>query len=326
MARISLKQAINESFIQRFRGVAKQKSSGDNLAGALNGNNSEISVSQGLRQGARTYANAIQGLNAIGSVVNVARSNLTRLSELTSELMDVTERATRSTTGEQERRKLDREFRTLGKEFKAIIKEAKNGDRDVLAKEDLQEFFLLVGLDSTESESVADFFGSLVFGGEDELLASEETKADLPLDLPASAYKKTISVPDGMGGRIEKEIRQSFSPATEKLFDSDNSIAERVDAFRTLEDLEALKDQIDGNLEALEEGGNFLLEVSDLVRTTGLAMLELSDRVTSIGDAAQVAKDLRNMIRKDAPTALRHAELLDPIAAAALLLDEDSFA
>ena len=324
MTGISLKRIINESFIQRFQGVAKKQSSGNNLASTLNGQSTKITVSQGLRQGAQTYANAIQGLNAIGSVVNLARFNLQELSEVTDKLISLTERATLPTSSKQTRRQLNSQFRKLGKEFQDIVENAKNGERDILSKEDLQELFVIVGLDSTSSESVADFFSSLMFSGDDELLASDETKADRPLGLPPSAYKKTITISDGMGGRIEKEIRQTPSPDTKDLFDAENSIVRRVDAFKNLEDLKAVKQQIDDNLDALDDGVDFLQNVSDLIRATGLAMLEISDTITGEGDAFQVARELRAAIRKDAPAALAHADLLDPIAAAALLLDEDS--
>ncbi|MBN8549853.1 MAG: hypothetical protein J0M12_11110 [Deltaproteobacteria bacterium] len=102
------------------------------------------------------------------------------------------------------------------------------------------------------------------------------------------------------------------------IFDDSRDISKRGQAFRTLEDLKALKSQISKNLQALDGARNVLQDNIKLVRATGLAFLEMAEQVRTSVDAETLAESLRQRIRASAPTALSQAENLNPITVAAL--------
>lgn len=102
------------------------------------------------------------------------------------------------------------------------------------------------------------------------------------------------------------------------IFDESRSIANRGQAFRTLDDLYALKDQLKSNISALDGARQTLGDNIKLVRSTGLAFLEAADQVRNSIDAEKLAENLRQRIRDSAPTALSQAENLNPLVVAAL--------
>ena len=128
--------------------------------------------------------------------------------------------------------------------------------------------------------------------------------------------------PASVGGRAIGTASSEF----ESLFDSATNIRSRPAAYRVLNDLKALREQIDKNVEALDSAYEVIGQNLQLVRATGFAFLELSEQVRESDKAEDVASRLRRMIRADAGGALGAVENLENIAIAALALlrSEDS--
>ncbi|MGI6525469.1 MAG: hypothetical protein ACOX2O_09325 [Bdellovibrionota bacterium] len=107
-----------------------------------------------------------------------------------------------------------------------------------------------------------------------------------------------------------------------KIFSSTFSLSNRASGYVALDDLKAIKKQITENLENLDKILDVMQENVDLVRATGLAMLEVANKITSYDDAESVAKSLRLEILKTAPTLLNQVHNLEPLASAALLYED----
>lgn len=106
----------------------------------------------------------------------------------------------------------------------------------------------------------------------------------------------------------------------DRIFDSNRGIRRRADAYKMLEDLKAMRRQIDTNISAIKNAMSVVGKNVDLVRATGLALLEVADQVTN-ENADQVAALIRKQILANAPGALSQAENLEPITVASLAFD-----
>lgn len=306
MARISLRSVLDDTFVKRFQGLASG-SSQQQLANSLKGQSSEVSIASGLRIGARTFGTAIQGLNTAITFLNTSKGTLEGLGELTEKMIVLAERASASTSSTQDRRDADLEFQRLGDEFKRTVNNAKLGEREFLTVDGISEFLKVVGLDEENSTTISDVFKKFKVPSEDDTLASDEAQGPRPVEIPAQAYSATAA----------------FTVDYEKVFDDEVTINTRPNAYKVLADLNALKDQITGNMKALDNGIEVIGKNIDLVRSAGLAFLELSEQITTEDDADAVAKQLNRMIKADAPAALSQAENLESIVVAALSLDLD---
>lgn len=103
------------------------------------------------------------------------------------------------------------------------------------------------------------------------------------------------------------------------IFDDDRHITSRSEAFRALADLENLAKQIDSNLTVLKSAKSTLEDNIKLLRTSGRAFLEASERVSNIGDAESLALSLNQRIRSlSSSKVLSQAENLNAITVAAL--------
>ncbi|RMG43623.1 MAG: hypothetical protein D6719_03505, partial [Candidatus Dadabacteria bacterium] len=115
MPRIGLTQVINSDFLNRFTGLARGSST-SSIKKALQGGTS-VSLSDGLRIGARTFATAVQNLNSVVSFVNLSRSTLEDLGGLVDKMISLADEASKARTSTQKRKALDREFQKLGNDF-----------------------------------------------------------------------------------------------------------------------------------------------------------------------------------------------------------------
>ncbi len=98
----------------------------------------------------------------------------------------------------------------------------------------------------------------------------------------------------------------------------DASIVKRPDAYRTLADLKALKSQIHSNIKALEDAQKTVSDNIELVRQTGLAMLDVASEVQDDDTAGSVARKVQALVRKNAPAYLLQSDNLTNIAIAAI--------
>lgn len=134
------------------------------------------------------------------------------------------------------------------------------------------------------------------------------------------------------GGAQSLEVFQGY-PLTEgtpfarsvpdfaSIFDDERNIRGRPEAYLMFQDLKALRTQIDKNLKGIDRAVDVLGKNIQLVRATGLALLELSDQIKGDENAEQIASKLSLMIRSSAGNALSQAANLEPITVAALTLD-----
>jgi flagellin-like hook-associated protein FlgL len=308
MARISLRAVLDDTLIKKFQGLASgSKSSGQAIVASLKGKSSEVNIATGLRVGARTFGTAVQGLNTAITFLNTSKASLGELSKVTDEMINLADTASKSTTSSQERYEADLDFQRLGDKFQRIVKNSKLGDREILTVDGLSEFLKVVGLDEDSSQSIKAVFDKFKVPVGDDSLASEEAQGPRPAQIPRQAYSATAA----------------FTADYENIFDEEATLRTRPNAYKLLGDLNALKDQIDGNVKALDNGIEVIGKNIDLVRATGLAFLDMSDQINSADTADQVASQLRQKINADVPGALAQAENLESIIVAALSLDLD---
>lgn len=311
MAKIGLRGIIDESFVLRFAGLSSSQSSASSITQAFQGGASQNGIQEGLRLGARTFAGAVQSLNSVITVVSVSQAALDNLDKLTDKMIALAEESSLGTTSSGKRSDLNIRYHDLANDFEEIVENAKIGDTEVLTVEGLSELFTRFGLDRESSESIAAVFEEIVTPREDDTLASGEIKGERPVNIPASAFDVPRPV-----SRVTVEF--------DNLFDQATNISTRPNAFRVLNDLKALKEQITDNRAALENAQTVIGQNLDLVRAAGFAFLELSDQISSETSADDVASLLRDRIRKDAPAALAQAENLESIVVAALAVDPKS--
>lgn len=186
MARISLDSVISGTLINRFRGLASSGGAGSSVTRALSGNS--VTISQGLRIGARTFSSAVQSLNSTIALANIGRATLEKLGELTDSMIVLAERASKASTGDQTRARLNRDFRKLADEFLRVVEKSKLGEENFLTVEGLSAIFMNVGLDKETSDSIAAVFSKFVLAEDGDSLASDEIKGTRPVRIPASGF------------------------------------------------------------------------------------------------------------------------------------------
>ncbi|MDC0358112.1 hypothetical protein OAO01_04790 [Oligoflexia bacterium] len=188
MAGTGLK-AINSRFLEglgSLSGTSNKSRSQitQTLRGA--GASSNINISKVMRDGARMFVNSVEGLNATASFVNLSRSTLLELRDVTDDLIDIAEKATKSSTSSNTRRKLQGEMERLGNRFGEIVRGAKNGSTEYLTGEGLADIFQQIGLDKDQSKSIAAVFEKFILA--EDALASESIKSSSPTHVPVNAY------------------------------------------------------------------------------------------------------------------------------------------
>jgi len=191
VARISLESVLNGSFIKQI-GAAAQSG-----PGAIKGfseqpfgsqDSGSINFASSLRVGARTFSNAIQGVNLAISFLNVGQETLGELLGITEKLIEVTERATKNGIGRQQRAGLNSQFQELALEFKSIVKDAQIGDKEVLTRGGLEELFVNLGLDTEKSKGLSGIFAEFALVEDEDGFANEKAKAERPLRIPNNAF------------------------------------------------------------------------------------------------------------------------------------------
>lgn len=187
----SIEQILTKEFII---GLGSNTSTGSSIASALKGGgqSSADKVSVGLRRGAGIYAKAIGNLNTVGAVLNTAQALMEDLGKITDKMIVIVERATKASTTNSTRAKLDQQFKKLVNDFRETVENAKIDDKEILTKEGLQEFFINAGLDPEKSKKIAAVFDNFVLPKEEDVFASEEIKGGA-LKLPAAQNAATPS-------------------------------------------------------------------------------------------------------------------------------------
>lgn len=184
MTVVSLDTVLNGSFLRRFQGLASGASRSANpLQGGGN-----VTLSEGLRLGARTFATAVQGLNATISFVNISRNTLEQLKKTVGQMVDLAEEASERGIGSDTRNTLDLRFRKLVEKFRDVVENSEIGGDDYLTKDGLTSILRKIGLDRSTSLSVSRLFDAFTTPVTEDKLASELTKAGRPLSIPDSVF------------------------------------------------------------------------------------------------------------------------------------------
>jgi flagellin-like hook-associated protein FlgL len=295
--------AIDRKVINILANYSSSQSSG-----TTKGSASDNAIKTSLRTGAQTYSYAVRGLNTLASYINVARATMQKLEGVVDEMATLVNEAKKSTTGSSARDNLQIKYEELVKTFRATIEQARVGDQDLLTTDGLDGVFKNFGLDKDQSDSISNLFTLFETPDTDTALASEEVKGPRPVSIPDSAFTTPRSV-----------SRRSTS--FEEIFDEERRINNRPEAYRMAVDLQALKDQIEKNVKALNTASEVVISNLKLAQGAGFAFLDAYNE-GSYDSAEKAAAAVREKIRQNAPGALAQAENLKPILVAALALGQ----
>lgn len=127
----------------------------------------------------------------------------------------------------------------------------------------------------------------------------------------------------GSGKKFKRASPDEYDPISgeqqNSIFADSRSIDTRAEAYRTLNDLKALKGQIEKNLSALGDARSLIADNIKLLKATGKAFVEESERLSDEKDAEDLAIALRDRIKNSTSTAvLAQADNLNSITVAAL--------
>ena len=134
IGRVSLSKVINKDFVTTIQKMSVKSTSATSSA------SSSTDWSSTLQSGARIYANSVSSLNSLISYLNVSKDTLNGLLDLTDGMLELAQRAKKTSLGAQSRRKLDFKYKDLVNDFKAII-DMKMG------KITVDEYRKIIGLD-----------------------------------------------------------------------------------------------------------------------------------------------------------------------------------
>jgi flagellin-like hook-associated protein FlgL len=276
---------------------------------AVSQGGSDDPIRTSLRTGAQTYALAVRGLNTLASYINVARSSMEQLDNITDRLITIVEQAKKGSTSSQTRNDLQLQYTRLVKAFQTTVETARVQDQDLLSVDGLTSVFQTFGLDKEQSASISDLFKLFKTPDDDSSLASQEIQGARPVSIPEEAFNTPKSV-----------SRQTTN--FEEIFDSERLINERPEAYRVAVDLAALKRQITKNVKALDESTEVILSNIKLAQGAGFAFLDASN-TQGIGSPEEAAQIVRDKIRRNASGALAQADNLEPLLVAALVLEQN---
>jgi|GEM_PF-7047284 len=299
---VAIARFINTDYIDRLSALSRGDTrSGSAVINATKGQSSSA-PDQAIRAGVRLYTNAYSGMNFVGSMVNLARNDLEALQTLNSEMIDLAKEATGSEISKNQRRNLNSEFAKKAEMAKEVLDQSTIEGQNYLQLQGLKDSFRSMGLDSRSVESIKQVFNQF------------ET-----LDVQGKLIDPSIKaehrpLPKGMGLANPEQY-------SEDLYSYKRDLLTKGNAYINLKDLEALGKQIDTNLNAIEGLTGLLSENLELVRSTAVIFSEIGSAITNVEDAQQLADIVSQQIIQNAGQSMKHVENLEPIAVAALTLE-----
>lgn len=304
MVSTPLRSIVNANFVTVIDklGTSSGGSSGQALVQKLQGGAQTTSLDVALRTGARNFALGVQALNRGIAFVNVSYAAHERLANIADRLGSIAEKAAKGGIGTQEGTRLVQEFRQLARDFQTSTLEAEVEGTDLLDPDDMGAILVSSGLDPETSDALGGIFK--------KLKSLTETK----VDATGNSTKAAALIPTE---QFAQSVRQTAGE-----FDDAAAEAEPVSAAFTKirEDLSKVREQIGQNMDALNKTRDLVAENMVLVRAAGRAFLSLSEQITGTEKADDVARKIREQIRRDAPQALEHAGNLESIVVAGLTL------
>ena len=187
IGRVSLSKVINKDFVTTIQKMSVKSTSATSSA------SSSTDWSSTLQSGARIYANSVSSLNSLISYLNVSKDTLNGLLDLTDGMLELAQRAKKTSLGAQSRRKLDFKYKDLVNDFKAIIDKASKSERNFLTKDGLSKLFSIIGLNTQTSSTIAEVFNEFLFEGDDKILASKDIKPTKQPIIPRKVYGNVVT-------------------------------------------------------------------------------------------------------------------------------------
>lgn len=311
MATESLSSVINSSFFSRVVNLTRSKqNSATALKAAFSGSSSSnVSLSNSLSTGSRIYTQAARSLNQAVAAMQVTKDSLEKLGKLADRLGSIVDAASKPSLSSQERNRLDGEYQDIGRQFEKIIKETKIGDKELFESKDLSKLLAAVGLNPDESRTIGEVFHDLILTDRDSdrKLASAEIRGSRPVPRPQIS-DEMLEYAKVRIGRVREE---------ESIFDSDRSLRVLSDVAVLKKDVAALSEQIKTNLKTMNVLEDTLIANYGLARAIAISMQDLQYEVKPSTEADDLAKMLRDMVRKNSNSAMRaQAGNLDSLAVA----------
>lgn len=299
MAVTPLSRVITESFVKTLTRVGSSSAQSTTTAsGTSLGQQSEVSLSTGLRRGARDFSASVQLLNNGISVINVARAANESLLELVGKLEDVVKDAARGSISAGKARRLRSQFGEVSREFEQLLAKTAEEKLDVLNPDDLASVLARAGLDVDSVSEIAGAFRRLT------------SLADASVDSAGNVISSANMIPeDDFNRTVKQSIVDLDDPMAEETGAGFNGVRSKVGKLRSL---------LEENIKGLDETAEVVGKNLELVRVVGLAMLDLSGSLPNDATAATVAEELQTRIRRGAPLLLGQAHNLQPIVVAGL--------
>jgi len=295
----SLNKIINETFVKTLTRVGSSSSaSGASAARASLGSAQQVSISSGLRLGARDFAAAVQLINSGITVINVARAANEKLIDVVDRLDGLVDSALAGSMTQGRAKRLSNEFRAISRDFEKLLKSTAEQKLDVFNVDDLAGVLSRAGLSKENVEEIAGAFKKLTPLTESRIDSEGNVTSTAKL-IPKDEFSRALlqGLPDPEDPLAEEPAR-SFTGVRSKI--------------------KKLRKSLEGNVKALEDTADVVSKNLNLVRVVGLAMLDLSGTVRSDASAADVAEELQARIRQGAPLLLGQAHNLQAIAVAGL--------
>lgn len=292
----SLRALLTPDFINKTAKVGTSTNAGSEVAKSLSGKGSE-DLGTTLRTGARNFASGVQALNVGISYLQVSRDSQKKLLVLADDLATVIKSASE---GSQPTSALINAFTKISKQFETGIRQAKIEDNSVLDVDELTTQMKNAGLDPARTDELAQVFKKISSLGKLDSTSVTESSGALP---PAAVFRQALSK-----AHIALEDESGDAPARKEFFQS------------IQEGLSELRGKISQNIQALDEGVEFVAKNLNLVRTSGLAFLDASNQITGTEEADAVALNLQQAIRAKAKGDVVEAKYLTNILEAGVAL------
>lgn len=302
MAVTILSKVIDEGFIKALTKVGSSSSALNKSGGVTTiGAKQEVSLSEGLRNGARSFGASIQLLNVGISYINVSRAANEKLLEIVEKLDVVVSTANKGDVTSGKAQRFKQSFHELTREFEKILKKTSEQDINVFKVDDLAGVLSRAGLERDNVDEISNAFKKIT------------ALSDSRVDTNGKVTTSADLIPEAQFNRI---LKQSVRDPDAVPGDDDGS-----GSFASVRSgIKKLRETLRSNVKALNQTTDVIGDNIELVRAVGLAMLDLSSSIAGNATAASIAETLQSKIRTSAPLLLRQAHNLEPISVAGLTL------
>jgi hypothetical protein len=293
----SLDRVISPALFQKIAKVTGKTSGSASSSSSVTQELTGQALYDSLRVGAQNFADGMQLLGAGATFVNLSLDTSEKLLEIVDKLEKIADKANKGSVASSAAKRMRDEFDSLANQFDKKIEDAKKDNIDILDVEQLKAELARAGLESDKISELATSLKRFTHPAESTLNAEGELVSDgnpVPLAEFQRALKSAIIDPDD-----PSDDRSGFFSRIRK-------------------DLQDIKLKLEANVSALKDTGKLVGENIKLVRAAGLAFLEVSNEMTGLESAEEIASQIRDKIRSAARPSLAEAHNLEPILVAGL--------